>query len=113
MTSPPYKSKLIGLNLSYASNEEEVMRLVQSSVKVILVVSNVIGKLFIQNIENGLEKCNNIYGAVCYCFKREDNIKFFEKYSLVKHVENDKNVLIERIFKLREDAFKGIENDKN
>jgi hypothetical protein len=83
------------------------MELVQSSVKVILVVSNIIGKQFIQNIENGLEKCDNIKGAVCYCFKREDNIKFFEKYPLVKHVENDKNILIDRIFELRKEAFRG------
>ena len=112
MSRPPYKSKLIGMDLAYSADETEAVQLVQSAVKVILVVSNVIGKTFIQNIEGGLEKCRNILGAVCYCYNVQDNTKFFEKYSLVKHVVNDKNILIEKCFDLRKEAFKNAGSEE-
>ena len=60
------KSLLKRANLQYADNDEDALNMIQSAVRVILVVANNVGKSFIMKYYNGLDTFDNIAHIFAY-----------------------------------------------
>ena len=83
-------------SLKYANNAEETIKLIQSAVRVILIVSTAVGKNFIMTYYNGLKTFDNVKYIFAYCENVKGNEEFYGKLKQnpIEKVHNSATALL-------------------
>ena len=67
------------LDTQYANTEEDALEYINSATKVILIVSDYVGKCLAQSLYCGVQTFNHIFGIINYSSNLEADSKFFKQ----------------------------------